>query len=385
MVTALLIVIYIAFIGLGLPHSLFGAAWPAIQTDMGLSLDSANYITVIISGSTVISSMLGARLTNKYGTAKVVMFATIVAALALFGFSVSPNLIIMCLFSLPLGLASGATDAALNNYISLHYSASHMNFLHCFYGVGIMASPYIMSVILNNGGWRTGYKVIFSIQSVIALIIIVSLPLWKKMRDTEIEEDVNSENLPYLKMFKMADVRLMWIMCIAANAIEGVGGLWGSTFLVYAHNFTKSKAAEIITLFYIGIALGRFLSGIMANKFESKTLIKSGVLVMTLGVILLFINNYICIVLGIFLLGFGNGPVHPNLLYITPSYFGKKISSSVVCSEMAAAYFGITLAPPIFGFLAAKAGAGIFPLYITVWIVVFILSSYGFLKLKKQN
>ena len=179
MATALLIIIYIAFIGLGLPHSLFGAVWPEIQREFGVSIDFANYVTLIISGCTVASAMLGARITNKFGTARVVSVSTFLAAIALLGFSFSGNLVAMCFFAIPLGLSAGATDAALNNYIALNYSAMHMNFLHCFYGVGVMTSPYVMSVMLKNYDWHYGYKVIFLIQLSIALIILITLPLWK--------------------------------------------------------------------------------------------------------------------------------------------------------------------------------------------------------------
>ena len=179
MITLLLIVIYIAFIGLGLPHSLFGAVWPAIQLDFGVSIEAANYVTVIISGCTVISSMLGARLTKKFGTSRVVAASTLLAALSLLAFSFANSIVLMCLSAIPLGLSAGATDSSLNNYIALNYSAMHMNFLHCFYGVGVMASPYLMSIMLDTSNWQSGYRVIFAIQTAIALIIILSLPLWK--------------------------------------------------------------------------------------------------------------------------------------------------------------------------------------------------------------
>ena len=228
MITLLLVIIYTAFIGLGLPHLVIGAAWPAIHTDLGLTIDAANYLTVLISGSTVVASILGSRLANKFGTYAVVDAGTSIAALALLGFSFSSGIVAMCACAIPLGLASGAIDFSLNNFISLNYSAMHANFLHCFYGVGIMASPYIMSIMLDSTGWRAGYRVIFILQCVIAGIIILSRPLWKLkgIKENADEEEIKSENLSYLKMFKNPSILLIWIVCIAANAIEGVAGIW---------------------------------------------------------------------------------------------------------------------------------------------------------------
>jgi len=383
MVTALLLVIYIAFIGLGIPHSLFGAVWPAIQTDFSLPLDAANYITTIISGCTVISSMLGARLTNKFGTSLVVTVSLCLSALALLGFSFAGGLAVMCILSIPLGLSSGAIDASLNNYIALHYSAMHMNFLHCFYGIGVMLSPYIMSLTLNEAKWREGYRVIFSVQAIIALIMILSLPLWKKVRFTNVdsgEEEVTYKNLSYVKMAKMPEIRLDWLMCISANAIEGVGGIWASTYLVFTHGFGEAKAAGAITLFYIGMALGRFLSGILSTKLSSWTLIKTGTAVMILGIILLPITVPYAAVAGLFLLGLGNGPIYPNIMHLTPRHFGEEYSGSIIGSQMATAYFGIMVAPPIFGAMAEKIGTAIFPWYIAVWTAIFIASAFFFLR-----
>lgn len=383
MATTLLLIIYIAFIGLGIPHSLFGAVWPAIQTDFVLPLDAANYITTIISGCTVISSMLGARLTNKFGTSTVVTVSLCLSAMALLGFSFAGGLVTMCLFSIPLGLSSGAIDASLNNYIALHYSAIHMNFLHCFYGIGVMTSPYIMSLTLNTAQWRFGYRVIFLIQAVIALIMIFSLPLWKKARfkkEESVCDDITYKNLSYIKMAKMPSVRLDWLMCISANAIEGVGGLWGSTYLVFSHGFGEAEAAGAITLFYIGMAGGRFLSGILSTRLKSWTLIKIGTVVMMLGIILLPFSVTALAVTGLFLIGLGNGPIYPNIMHLTPRHFGEEYSGSIVGSQMAAAYFGIMVAPPVFGALAKRIGTAFYPGYIALWAIIFIISALFFLR-----
>ena len=388
MVTALLVVIYIAFIGLGLPHSLFGAAWPAIQTDFNVSIDSANYITMLITGCTVIASIFGARLVNRYGTRTVVMVSASMAAVALFGFSVSGNLWVMCLFAIPLGLSSGATDAALNNYIALHYSAMHLNFMHCFYGVGIMASPYIMSLILESSGWRVGYQAILGIQLVIVVVILATLPLWKKVRHAkkETKEEVTPKNLSYIDMVKTSEIRLDWLMCIAVNAIEGVVGTWGAYYLIHAHAFTEAKAAGLVTLFYIGLASGRFLSGLLSTKISSWNLIKFSIAVMVAGTVIMFVTKPTFAMVGLFLVGLGNGPVYPNIMHLTPRHFGEEHSASVLGYQMASAYFGFLIGPPIFGYLAKQINASVLPAYIMVWNALLILAVILFLrKFKKQN
>lgn len=390
MVTALLMVIYIAFIGLGLPHSLLGSALPGIEAELGVSSTALSSITMVITGCTIVAAVFGARIVNKYGTRAVVLVSALVAALALLGFSFSGSLWMMCLLAIPLGLSSGATDASLNNYIALHYSAMHLNFMHCFYGVGIMASPYIMSMILKHSGWRIGYRAIFGIYLLIVAIIVVTLPLWKKVQhkknEENEEEEVTPKNLSYLSMLKTPEIRLDWLMCIAINAIEGVTGTWGAFYLTRAHHLSEADAAGFITLFYIGLALGRFLSGLLSTKLSSWKLIKISTLVMVAGTMIMFVPNPVFAAAGFFFVGLGNGPVYPNIMHLTPKHFGKEYSASVLGSQMATAYFGVLVGPPVYAFLADKIAAAVMPVYILVWDALFIVAAAFFLKkMKKQQ
>lgn len=388
MTVVLLIVIYIAFIGLGLPDSLFGAAWPAIQASFSLPLDMANYITMTVSGCTVLSSLFSDRIVKKLGTPIVVAASTALTAIGLLCFSFSGNIFFMCLCAIPLGIGAGAIDAALNNYIALHYSAMHMNFLHCFYGVGVMTSPYVMSVLLGRSGWQQGYRSVFLIQATIAAIMILSFPLWKKVKHKakeEAEPEVETKILPYSQMVKMPAVRRDWLMCIAINALEGVGGVWGSGYLVYALGLSASKAAGAITMFYIGMALGRFLSGLLSTKISSWRIIGISTVVMAGGIALLFVPVPAVAIAGLFFLGFGNGPIYPNIMHLTPKHFGEEVSASVMGSQMAAAYFGIMIGPPIFGLLAENVSASLYPVYLTAWTVVFVVATALFLKKQKEN
>ena len=386
MTLLLLCVIYIAFIGLGLPDSLFCTAWPAIYGEFALPLSAANCVTLIVSGGTVISSAMSARVINKFGTYTVTAVSTALTAAALFGFSVSKNLIWLCLFSIPLGIGAGAVDSALNNYVALHFSASHMNFLHCFYGVGVSVSPYIMSFALSGSSWRGGYRTAFIIQCVITAVIAFSRPLWKKS-DKNFSEEEKSVTLSFAQMIKTPCVKSDLALFASSCAIECTCGAWSSTFLVESKGFSADVAAKTVAMYFVGLTLGRFLSGVLSSKISSWDLIKSGLIIVFSAIIVLLLplkSSFAA--LGLFLLGLGIGPVYPNIMHLTPKNFGKDVSQSIIGLQMAVAYTGITAVPPIFGFLAQKFGMKLFAPFMLVLFVILAISTlfliYG---LKKQN
>lgn len=367
MTILLLIVIYIAFIGLGVPDSLIGSAWPAIYPEFGISVDSVSCVTLLISGCTVLSSMFSDRLLNRFGTAKVTVFSTAMTALALLGFSVSNRFVFLCLLAIPLGLGAGAIDSGLNNYIALHYSASHMNFLHCFYGVGVSASPYLMSLALAENTWREGYRSAFLVQISITAILLFSLPLWKKTsaKTQETQEEVIPQTLSLKQMWQMPEVRTVWVIMLATNAIEYACGTWGSTWLVESRGFTPEDAAFMITLYYAGMALGRFLSGVLANRIATWKRIGIGIVGVLIAVAVLPFSA-----IGLFLVGLGNGSIYPNLIHLTPVNFGESVSQSIMGSQIATAYLGVMLAPPLFGLVSNLFGIQVFPLFLMVLFVI---------------
>lgn len=274
-----MIVIYIAFIGLGVPDSLIGSAWPAIHTEMDIPIEAVSVLTLLILGCTVLSSMFSARILNKLGTAKVTAFSTVVTAVALFGFSVAPSFWVMIPLAVFLGLGAGAIDSGLNNYVALNCKASHMNFLHCFYGVGVTLSPYLMSQALSDVGWRSGYRYDFYVQSAIALLI-VSLPLWKKTVSAEQTGEENGVNLTLLQMAKKREVRQVWIIMLVTNAIEYACGVWGSTYLVTEKGFEAKYGALALTIYYAGMSIGRFVSGLLSDKISTWKRIGIGVAIL---------------------------------------------------------------------------------------------------------
>ena len=385
MATLLLLIIYIAFIGLGVPDSLFGAAWPAIYTEFGIPVSRGSLITMLISGGTILSSLLSAELIRRFGTGRITAFSTSLTAAALFGFSCSGNLLLLCLFAVPLGLGAGAIDTALNNYVALHYRASHMNFLHCFYGIGVSLSPLLMSLALSEGSWRSGYRTAFRLQAGIALLTILTLPLWKKVSAASGQEEEAAEAVGFFRLLKDSRVRMACLVFIGSCGLEYTCGNWGSTFLVTSKGLEADAGAGMITLYYVGIAAGRFLSGILSFRLGSRRLVLMGQAVVLAALLLLCLPGLALPGLGLFLVGLGNGPVFPNMLHLTPRIFGKELSQSVMGVQMAASYVGILLAPALFGVIAQEMGAALFPGWLFfLYLLMMAGSCFTVLKRKKK-
>lgn len=383
MATVLLVIIYIAFIGLGVPDSLFGTAWPAIYTEYGLPFSFASFASVITCCGTVLSSVFSARIIARFGTGRVSAFSTLLTAAALAGYGLSGNYVFMCLCAVPLGIGAGAIDVALNNYVSLHYSATHMSFLHCFYGVGVTLSPYIMSRVINGKlGWRGGYAIAFGIQILITAMLFITLPVWKKAHGNDAVTDENApKTLTFRETLKIPGVKLMCALFITSCTIEWACGGWGSTYLVEHKKVSADTAAAIIAFYYLGLTLGRFLSGVLAARLHSWKIIKIGLFILASALAILLIpgSPYISAV-GLFLVGLGNGPMFPNYNYLAPESFGAEISRSVIGVQMAAAYIGIMLAPMICGLIGQAVGMWIFPYYLLIFFAIML---YSTVKVKK--
>ena len=387
MTTLLLIIIYIAFIGLGVPDSLIGSAWPAIHTELGIPVEMVSILTFLISGCTVFSSMFSTRILNKLGTAKVTAFSTAMTALSLVGFSLAPSFWFMIPLAIVLGLGAGAIDSGLNNYVALHCKASHMNFLHCFYGVGVSLSPYIMSQAFENVGWRGGYRYAFYVQSAIAILLIISLPMWKKPSSEEQAEEEKDVTLTLWQMAKNREVRQVWIIMLMTNAIEYACGVWGSTYLVKEKGFEIESGALALTIYYVGMSIGRFVSGLLANKVKTwkRIFIGSAILAPAIVIMLLPLGNTFA-VLGLFLIGLGNGSIYPNMIHLTPHNFGKDVSQSIMGSQIAFAYIGVMLAPPMVSIISGVFGIKVYPVLLAILYIIMVVTIKCFVnRLKKQG
>ncbi len=387
MATILIVVIYIAFIGLGVPDSLIGAAWPAIHSEMNIPVEAVSVLTFLVSGCTVLSSIFSAKILNKLGTAKVTAFSTAMTALSLLGFSVSKSFWFMIPLAIVLGLGAGAIDSGLNNYVALHCKASHMNFLHCFYGVGVSLSPYLMSRALSDIGWRGGYRYAFYVQLAITILLLVSMPLWKKTTSTEEAEEEKVVSLTLLQMAKKPEVRQVWIIMFVTNAIEYACGVWGSTYLVEEKGFEVRYGALALTIYYVGMSIGRFLSGLLASKISTWRRIGIGTVILAPAVLIMLLPlSGSAAVVALFLIGLGNGSIYPNMIHLTPHNFGKEVSQSIMGSQIAFAYIGVMLAPPMVSLISGLFGIKIYPVLLAVFYVVMVVALKCFIsKLKKQD
>ncbi len=378
MTILLLIIIYIAYISLGIPDSILGAAWPAIYREFDLPVSYASYITIFVSLGTIISSFFSARIINRLGTVKITILSTLLTSAALLGFSFSQNMVWFCLLAFPLGLGAGSIDTALNNYVALHYKANHMNFLHCFYGIGVALSPYLMSLSLkDNANWRMGYRIMFIFQISIALLMLISIPVWKKVGEKS-NEDVSPKTLTTKQIFKIKGTKSAFCVFIFSCGIEAVCTVWGSTFFVEAKGTSPDDGAKLVVLYFVGLTLGRFISGVLSNKLKTFTLILIGIGIVLVAIgMTLFTSSSLFAAIGLFLMGFGIGPVFPNMTHLTPEIFGKEVSQSIIGLQMALAYISVMATPLIFGQVAQYFDVKFMPLFL-LGLFIILLVSYSF-------
>jgi len=354
----LLIVIYLAFIGLGLPDSLLGSAWPAMYVDLGAPIHFAGVISMIVAGGTVVSSLFSVRAIDRFGVAYVTMFSVLMTALALLGFSQARHVAFLCLLAVPLGLGAGCVDAALNNYVALHYKARHMNWLHCFWGVGAAIGPMIMAGYLAKGQpWADGYHTVGWIQLFLAATLLASIPLWIKKGRNAPGEGQSSEKAAFGALLKIPGVKQALAVFFCYCSIEATFGLWGASYLVFVRGFGPDDAAKLVSLYYAGITAGRFVSGLLTEKLNNRQLVHWGQGVIALGLVALFLPFEAVLLPGFFLIGLGCAPIFPSLLHETPRNFGEKNAQTVMGMQMASAYTGITLMPLLFGQLASAYGS----------------------------
>lgn len=384
MFSLLLAVIYLSFISLGLPDSLLGAAWPTMQPLLGVPISYAGFLSMIISCGTVISSLLADRLLRRFGTGLVVSCSVLSTAVALFGFSVSQQYWMLCLFAVPYGLGAGAVDAALNHYVAVHYAARHMSWLHCFWGVGCAVSPYIMSFYLSRASdWQGGYRAISVLQIILTFILFCSLPLWKRSTGTDDAEAVSP--LPMRRLLRQRGVIQALVTFFSYCALESTAGLWASSFLVQQRHINAQTAAKFASLFYIGITVGRALSGFIADRLGDRKMIRLGLCGIAAGVGLLLLPfGNIFALAGLITVGFGCAPVYPCQIHATPVVFGKQSAQTLIGMQMASAYIGTTLMPPLFGWIADRAGLGMFPLFLLFFLVLMALLTESMYQTKKS-
>lgn len=377
MTTLLLIIIYFAFISLGLPDSLLGSIWPIAHRELGVPLAWSGPIFMIISLGTVASSLLSDRLTRRLGAGLVTVLSVALTALALFGFGISTSYWMLCLWAVPYGLGAGSIDAALNNYVALHFKSRHMSWLHCMWGIGASTGPYIMSMILTQGGtWHQGYQTISLIQLILTAVVMLSLPLWKKQRLLADDNTTNSPShaLSLREIFALRGAKEVMITFFAYCALEQTAGLWASSYLSNSRGIDPVTAAGYASLFYLGITGGRAISGFITFLLNDSQMIRLGQGIAALGLLLLLFAPVDALSLaGLVITGLGCAPIYPSIIHSTPAHFGKDKSQAVIGVQMASAYLGNVFMPPLFGLIARYTSIALFPVYLILLLILMII------------
>lgn len=399
MVHLLLAIIYLSFISLGLPDSLLGSAWPSMYEPFGVPISFAGIISMIIALGTVISSLQSDRLTRKFGTAAITAASVALTAIAIFGFSFSSSFWMLCLWAIPYGLGAGSIDASLNNYVALHYASKHMSWLHCMWGVGTIIGPYVMGYALSHGvGWNAGYRWIGFIQAVLTVLLIISLPVWKKQgspgdssanegspdnasaKETSSKEASAKEMaakttapLTLKQIFHIRGAKEVMLAFFCYCAIEQTANLWASSYMVLHNGISAELAANYASLFFIGITVGRGINGFLTIKFSDTQMIRTGQILIALGCasMLLPLGNSFTMI-GLILIGLGCAPIYPCIIHSTPIHFGADRSQALIGVQMASAYAGTCLMPPVFGFIANSISVALLPVFLLLLLGLMI-------------
>jgi len=359
---------------LGLPNVL-GSAWPAMYGRLGVSAASAGIISMVIFAATILGALLCDKMVRRFGAGKLTLFSLIITATSLVGFSMGTHFILLCLWSIPLGLGMGFIDASLNNVVAIHYEAKHMNWLHAFWGVGASIGPVIMSFFLARASWEAGYLSIGLIQFVFVIVFLLNLKLWKKITNPAVgSEVIKQESLPTKQLIRLPGVKQSLFVFFFYCAIEATAGLWAGSYLVIIRSLEEEVAALWVALYFGGIMAGRFMAGFLSSKLSHKQLIGLGSRLIGLGVAILLLpvpEGFLLIAL--FLIGFGCAPIFPSMMHETPNNFGTNNSQAIIGIQMAFAYVGSMFMPPLFGLLAEHTSYHLFPFYIAIFLILMII------------
>ena len=372
MYSFLLALIYLAFISLGLPDSLLGSGWPVMHAELGVSVSFMGIVSMVISGGTILSSLLSDRLTHRLGTRIVTVVSVFLTVVALFGFSISTRFWMLIAFAVPYGLGAGAIDAALNNYVALHYKAKHMSWLHCFWGVGTIVSPFIMGYALTHSTWNAGYRIVGLIQLAIAVLLLVTLPVWKVYADAT---ETAGRRVGLRAALRIKGVPFLLLGFFAYCSAETTTMQWASTYFVEVKHLPAERAATLAALFYIGITAGRFLSGFLTEKLGDRGMIRLGAGVLACGIaaLLLPVESYYLAFAAFLVIGLGCAPIYPCIIHSTPANFGAESSGAIIGIQMASAYVGSTFVPPLFGLVGKALGFSILPVYLAVFAALMLV------------
>lgn len=382
MTSLLLPLIYLSFISLGLPDALLGSAWPSMYTELNVPLSSAGLISMIIAAGTVVSSLMSERMTRRFGPGKVTAFSVGLTAVSLGGFALSSSYWQLCLLAVPYGLGAGSVDACLNNFVALHYASRHMSWLHCMWGIGASVGPHIMGRAITAGqSWHAGYGYIAVLQIVLTFVLLMSLPKWNQPTDSGAQSRP-MEPVTLRQALFIRGVREVLTCFFCYCALEQTAGLWASSYLVLKNGLPAEKAASLAALYYMGLTVGRALSGFLTLRLDDRAMVRTGFVLILLGVVCVPLGGGATLA-GLVILGLGSAPIYPCLIHSTPGFFGAGNSQAIIGMQMASAYVGTCLMPPLFGLIAQTVSVALYPLFLSVFLAVMFISFEKLMKLYK--
>lgn len=386
----LLAIIYLSFISLGLPDGMLGAAWPSVYPQFEVPVSYAGLLAMFISAQTIISSLFSDRLTKRFGAGKVTAVSVAMTMVALFGFSISSSMWHLFFWAIPYGLGGGSVDASLNNYVALHYESRHMSWLHCMWGVGAMLGPYIMSfALISEQSWNMGYRYVGILQIVLTIILVLSLPLWKTPQEAinGAPDAVCDKPLTLKEILCIPGAREIMVVFFGYCALEQTAGLWASSYMVLHRGIAAETAARYASMFYLGITIGRAVSGFVTMKLSDRNMIRVGFGIILLGVLVLLVPTTVEVVslIGLVLVGLGCAPIYPCVIHSTPDYFGADKSQAVIGVQMASAYVGSCVAPPVFGWIANHVNIGLYPMFLLAALILMLVLHEKLCKMKQNE
>ncbi|MBR4785594.1 MAG: MFS transporter [Fibrobacter sp.] len=367
----LLVVIYVAFIGLGLPDTVLGAAWPLMQRDMHAPLSAAGLLSIIVSVGTIVSSLLTPKLLRLIGTGKLVFVSIALTALASVGYGFSTAFWMMCLFAIPMGIGAGAIDVSLNNFAAIHLESKHTSWLHASWGIGACLGPALLAGSAFFGfGWRGAYEMVAFLLAIIAVMMLASLPMWKRRErgDSRLQQTSSTPDISLRAALRVPGMKLSFLTFFFYSSLEISTSLWCGTYLV-ARGFEPEVGALAVSLMFASVMVGRILSGFFAIRFTDMRLVHAGIAIVVVGCLVLVFPLPLWVTpVCICLLGLGCAPVYPSLIHATPARFGEELSGRAISIQMAGSYLGSIIMPPAFGFVASHFSVIVWPIALAFFV-----------------
>lgn len=380
MATLLLVLIYMAFISLGLPDALLGAGWPVMQGDLGVPIGFAGILQMVIAGGTIVSSIFSGRILRRFKTGLTTAVSVGMTAFALFGFAFSPSFFWLILAAVPLGLGAGSVDAGLNSYVAAHYQSRHMSWLHSFWGLGALLGPLVLASLLSRGiSWRLGYRTIAYFQTILMVVLVMALPLWRVVHGSRAKTDngVARQAHPSIGfLLRIKGARSAMLTFFMYTGIEATMGLWGGSYLYRVESLSAVDAATWVSVFYASITVGRFLNGFATYRFSNHRLMLAGEMTILIGILLIILPLPLpATMLGFILIGLGCAPIFPSMQHATPDHFGMEHTQDLIGLQMAAAYIGTLVLPPMFGFVAERFSLSLLPAFLGFYLIIMSIST----------